>query len=1017
MSSGEYDPGEDNDLELVSYLDGNQSVLSAEGREDASFLEQQLNNSNMADDDVPPDGEEVVPVEPQLDEADVDDASEEELNEAQQAALLEAQKKERLENIVLAKSMVQLVPKNHQRARTNSSKIWKIFFVPKMTDDKLEEELKDYDPVGYSYMVNGKKDGQYIYICKLCYDCPTTPLGECFKKNSSATGPGNLPAHLRSEHPVIYAGYSGKPLAPSLPKDDNSNYVSPPKRQRQESSQASMSTATSMKKASPQGAYNPLLAVASKVSVDSSLTNSFSSIDSYLNEFVSFPYQHGKDKLVREFKELQHSFSTNNNLAAIATTNKGKRPEFHNLLMFAMKNGKQMLGENHLIMGTAQFNNFRKDKYTTLLAAIHMYVSESAEFYKSHLKLDEDVSFMIVGTDVWDSKNKEALGVTVFWYNPIRKKCYNIPLGLDVVDDKKSEPTAEQTLKLLELAGIKKSYIYKAVNDTTNTALKVGRLLTGGDQGTCSMHTIQLAMVHATGRVTRTIDGAIADEFPECEALRKKALLASGGIFDKKNKGKAKKYFELMQSCSRVAIKIQQPNSTRAGGIQIHLTDLLRSRWNAQVYWDNDIKAKTLSDEEFYQLAELHSILQPMAFLIKIVQTDRPGAIAFTHFFIFRTFASYIAAPRWYVANTKRSQHPEEVTKWDAGSDFPKSDYMGKPLPIESSDLTNLKREIPMVPVLTKNLTPMAKRLLYRCVVELKNYGAAPTKEHLLASACHPFMATHGMLELDLLSAFIDDNEEYKEIISGLDLDHKKAAIGVLVQEIKKVCSKIIPKDPPVMVPGELQQEVGDSNGDEVDAIERLRRKRQRASEKGTNQAVPDGTCPVMAQVIAFFDQQFDPRAAMAPDKHHLAGATSNDWIKNWEVIVANLEVFKWWEQVGRISFPLIYPIACRILPLPDSNGSQERTFSAATWMDGKLAQSQSDMTFQMKVLLYKNQAFLEEHKKDVQESQKREAEIRTKALLAKRTKTMNDEDIEDDLEDLLEAYGVEQAEAEEGSG
>ena len=77
--------------------------------------------------------------------------------------------------------------------------------------------------------------------------------------------------------------------------------------------------------------------------------------------------------------------------------------------------------------------------------------------------------------------------------------------------------------------------------------------------------------------------------------------------------------------------------------------------------------------------------------------------------------------------------------------------------------------------------------------------------------------------------------------------------------------------------------------------------------------------------------------------------------VESWLVFAKIFDAIEWRETVGKKSFPLIYNVACLILPLPDSNGDQERTFSAATWMDGKLKKRQSDLTFGMKVLLYKS--------------------------------------------------------------
>jgi hAT family C-terminal dimerisation region len=144
----------------------------------------------------------------------------------------------------------------------------------------------------------------------------------------------------------------------------------------------------------------------------------------------------------------------------------------------------------------------------------------------------------------------------------------------------------------------------------------------------------------------------------------------------------------------------------------------------------------------------------------------------------------------------------------------------------------------------------------------------------------------------------------------------------------------------------------------------------------------------------------------MPVETHQLVGVNKFDWIKQFEIIVEHFDVFKWWETLGKNRFPLIYPVAIRILSLPDSNGNQERTFSAATWMDGKLNSRQNDMTFQMKVLLYKNQGFLEEHKKIVAEDNRKAAAARTRALFKAGAALMEDSKIDDELEGCLDAFG-----------
>ena len=112
-----------------------------------------------------------------------------------------------------------------------------------------------------------------------------------------------------------------------------------------------------------------------------------------------------------------------------------------------------------------------------------------------------------------------------------------------------------------------------------------------------------------------------------------------------------------------------------------------------------------------------------------------------------------------------------------------------------------------------------------------------------------------------------------------------------------------------------------------------------------------------------------------------------------------------WWENGRCQLYPHIYVAVALVSAMPDSNADQERTFSAATWMDGKLSKKQSDLTFQMKVLLYKNKDFLKNHLKILKEDEKKKGAARTKALLDISCSLRDDEDLEDELEDLLMTY------------
>jgi hypothetical protein len=165
-------------------------------------------------------------------------------------------------------------------------------------------------------------------------------------------------------------------------------------------------------------------------------------------------------------------------------------------------------------------------------------------------------------------------------------------------------------------------------------------------------------------------------------------------------------------------------------------------------------------------------------------------------------------------------------------------------------------------------------------------------------------MATHGMEELDLLFAFINNCEAYKELIGTVQIDHKKVAMEILVDEIKSVCSLIVPNNDDNG--GEDSGVIGSDDGEaeEVDEMEELRRRCARETERvETNN---DNLDPVQSQVHAFFNQQLDPRSGMPLETHNLVGATKSNWINQWDTIVEHFDIFHWWESIGKTSFHLI---------------------------------------------------------------------------------------------------------------
>ncbi|CAB9509752.1 expressed unknown protein [Seminavis robusta] len=185
------------------------------------------------------------------------------------------------------------------------------------------------------------------------------------------------------------------------------------------------------------------------------------------------------------------------------------------------------------------------------------------------------------------------------------------------------------------------------------------------------------------------------------------------------------------------------------------------------------------------------------------------------------------------------------------------------------------------------------------------------------------------------------------------------------MKEVREICSELL-KDPEMVARATFVEYYDDDPT--VSDFEKLRRKKQRNEEQVPVQAALGDR--VEREVEAWFSQDFHLTTALKLQKSRPVpqdvldrlGTNKICWLENVEKIVQHFDIMDWWEREGKITYPLIYAVACCILALLDSNGFQERTFSAATWMDGIPNALQGDVTFQMKVLVYKNAEFLRKY-------------------------------------------------------
>ena len=75
-----------------------------------------------------------------------------------------------------------------------------------------------------------------------------------------------------------------------------------------------------------------------------------------------------------------------------------------------------------------------------------------------------------------------------------------IPVGLLPSTKKKASVCALQVQDIIRCYEISDDDVFLSVNDTTNSAVATGKAIADGKAGTCGMHSIDLAMEHATNQ-------------------------------------------------------------------------------------------------------------------------------------------------------------------------------------------------------------------------------------------------------------------------------------------------------------------------------------------------------------------------------------------------------------------------------------------------------------------------------------------------------------------------------------
>jgi hypothetical protein len=202
------------------------------------------------------------------------------------------------------------------------------------------------------------------------------------------------------------------------------------------------------------------------------------------------------------------------------------------------------------------------------------------------------------------------------------------------------------------------------------------------------MHETQLAFDYAVGNKNQVVGKQEVNTFPESVELRKKSISSAKYLMEKKAKARYANYVKLMSKSGRTAKKPLLPNSTRAAGTYLHYSSMVESRWNLNVYYrdegSNVPEEQQLSNESFIMIAQFACILYPISVVLKVVQTDKAGSLAYTYLHIYRCFVGYVFNNKWWVANVDNRNNPDTITRWNASAAWPQRDYLGTPVELSS---------------------------------------------------------------------------------------------------------------------------------------------------------------------------------------------------------------------------------------------------------------------------------------------------------------------------------------------
>lgn len=150
------------------------------------------------------------------------------------------------------------------------------------------------------------------------------------------------------------------------------------------------------------------------------------------------------EEVTNKSNELLYNFFNTANIAV----NQARNPHLLELMRLIVDNaGKIKFRKNQLTFSRYRYKVQEIKNFHRFVVFVSEAISTSKRHYNEMLGMD--VPFVTVSHDEWDSKNRNILGCSIHFIHPLYWSLVSIPIGLKLVDSKKSVDVANQLRRIL----------------------------------------------------------------------------------------------------------------------------------------------------------------------------------------------------------------------------------------------------------------------------------------------------------------------------------------------------------------------------------------------------------------------------------------------------------------------------------------------------------------------------------------------------------------------------------------